>query len=446
MYAWPAGFGCAFVGYLVIALPGTAVIAAEGAAPARSAGTQLVRNGASEGRGQGPLHLLQATTVDSGEHGDDEARGVAVDEAGNVFVTGYVTIAGEGRNIWLARFDRELVVQDSITVNGSASGDDEGYTIAFDHSGHVFVVGYMTETAEGHNIWLGKFDSDLNLVDELTVNGPASDDDDGYGILFDDASGLLYLAGTVRDLGQGANIWLARFDTSLGPQGSVVVNGPIDDTDKARFMVFDDERHLFVSGSMTQAGTDYDIWIGKFTEDLLLLDDAVIAGPTTEEDKGYGMVFGPPSTIYVTGTMIEPGESYNIWMAEFDTDLSLLDAVTINGPVDGEDVAYMMVRGPVGGMFQTGVYTEVVGGSNVWVAEFDTNLGLRAWTTLDGPASGYDSGIGVAAGLDGDLYVSAIVSDPVDDFNIWIGRFDVVTLFTDGFESGSTSAWSTTAP
>ncbi len=104
------------------------------------------------------------------------------------------------------------------------------------------------------------------------------------------------------------------------------MNGPVgDDTDKARFMAFDDTRHLFVSGSMSQAMTDYDIWIGKFEDDLDFVKQVMVAGPTTDEDKGYGIVFDGSDTIFVTGTMIETDESYNIWMAKYDTDLNPLD-------------------------------------------------------------------------------------------------------------------------
>lgn len=446
----PVGSTFALVGGLAISLSSVVAGGAERPRPASLRGVPAVRNGgpaeAGQASGEGPLRLLHSTAVDSGEHGDDGARGVAVDGAGDVFVAGYFTVAGQGRDIWLARFDQNLVFQDSVTINGSANGDDEGYTMAFDRDGFVYLTGYMTEAGEGHNIWLGKFDSDLELVDDLTINGSENGDDDGYGVLFDDVTGQLYLAGTLREAGEGANVWLAIFNTALVLQQSTTLNGPIDDTDKARFMTFDDERHLFVSGSMTQAGTEYDIWIGKFNADLSFVDEIVIAGPADEEDKGYGIVFAPPGTIFVTGTMIEPNESYNIWMGKFDTELNPLDELTINGPVDGEDVAYVMVQDSCGRLFHTGVYTEAASGSNIWLAEFDSDLELRGWTTVNGPANGYDTGIGLANGFAGDLYVSAIVSDPVDYFNIWVGHFDVATLFADGFETGDSSAWSATVP
>ena len=398
--------------------------------------------------GEGDVfHLLDSVTVDGGEDSNDEARGISVAPDGTVYAAGYVTVAGQGRNIWLGQYDENLVYQDSVTINGVANGDDEGYTLAFDGSGNVYLVGYMTEAGESHNIWLGKFDSDLTLLDSITVNGAANDEDDGYGILFDTFSGNLYLAGTLREIGQGANIWLAIYDTDLDPVKAITLNGPVDDTDKARFLTFDDTRHLFASGSMTEAlNLDYAIWVGKFEDDLTFVDEVTVDGPTTDEDKGYGIVFDGDDTIFVTGTMIETNESYNIWMAKYDTDLNPIDALTINGPVDGEDVAYMMTMGSSGRLYHAGTFTETVGGTNIWLARFDPVLNLEAWVTLDGPNNGYDTGVGVAVGNDNDLYVSAIVTDAVTGLDMWLGHFDVSTIFADGFEAGDTTGWSGTTP
>ena len=394
--------------------------------------------------GGGEFVLVHSVAVDGGDELDDESRGIALDPEGNVYVTGYVTVPEHGRDIWLARYGADLVYQDSATVNGTTNGDDEGYMMAFDGDGYVYLIGYMSNASGNHDIWLGKFDSDLTLLDDTTIPGSENGDDDGYGLLFDEVTGHLYAAGTLRETGQGANVWLAIFDTDLVLLDSEIRDGPIHDTDKARFLAFDDSRHLFASGSMTQAGTDYDIWIGKFEADLTFVDEVIVPGPTTNEDKGYGIVFGGSDTLFVTGTMIEPDESYNIWMASVDTDLNVLDDDTIDGPVHGEDVAYVMTMDEVGRLHHTGVYTEVDGGSNIWLARFDADLALQAWTTVDGPAGGYDTGLGVVTGASHDLYVSAVVSDPDRGLDIWIGHFDVPTLFADGFESGGTGAWPVT--
>ncbi|UCH00969.1 MAG: SBBP repeat-containing protein, partial [Deltaproteobacteria bacterium] len=163
--------------------------------------------------------IVSSISVDGGANEADEARGIALDEDGNLYATGYVTVNGN-RNIWLAKYDANLILQESIVVDGPANGEDVGYVIALDGSGYVYVVGYMTETGEGHNIWLAKYDTDLILQKQITVNGSANDTDEGYGILFD-GSGTLYVTGTLTEPGEGYNIWIAKYDMDLNPLESV---------------------------------------------------------------------------------------------------------------------------------------------------------------------------------------------------------------------------------
>ncbi|UCH08295.1 MAG: hypothetical protein JSV55_04750 [Deltaproteobacteria bacterium] len=269
------------------------------------------------GGGTDAFTIVSSISVDGGANEADEARGIALDEDGNLYATGYVTMNGN-RNIWLAKYDANLILQESIVVDGPANGEDVGYVIALDGRGYVYVVGYMTETGEGHNIWLAKYDTDLILQKQITVNGSANDTDEGYGILFD----------------------------------------------------------------------------------------------------GSG-------TLYVTGTLTEPGEGYNIWIAKYDMDLNPLESVTLNGPVDGEDTAYTIALDATGNLYQTGVYTEATGGSNIWVARYSTDLSLQSYTTVNGSADGYDTGLGIIRGIGQDLYVSASIDEVAGGVNIWLARYKV---------------------
>ena len=369
-----------------------------------------------------PFSLLKSVTIDGGTNGDDQPRGIIVDASGNVVVAGYITAGGQ-KDIWLAKYDANLILINSTTRNGSANGDDEGYTIAFDNAGYLYVIGYMSITGQGHDIWLAKFDSNLNFIKEITVNGTANDDDDGYGIVFD--SGYLYVAGYVRDTGQEGNIWIGKYDTDLNQVANTIRNYPANDTDKARFLAVDSTGNLFVSGSVSQTGTDYDLWIGKFDKATLgFIDEEIFVGPSTDEDKGYGMVIDG-ADIYITGTITEVGQGFNIWLAKYDTDLNPLDSMTINGPVNGEDVAYTMFMDDSGRLYHTGVFSETEGGANIWIAQFNKNLDLLASTTINGSADGYDTGLGIVKGLSQDFYVTAAINETIGGFNIWIGRYQI---------------------
>jgi hypothetical protein len=395
------------------------------------AGTSLLSLallGCSCGDGDGggdAFTIVTSVSVDGGIGEADEPRGIALDEDGNLYATGYVTPVAGNKDIWLARYDSNLILQESLTLDGSAHEEDVGYAIALDGSGYLYVVGYMSETGEGRNIWLAKYDTDLLPQRQITVNGSASDIDEGYGIIFDGA-GHLYVAGTLTETGQGYNIWIAKYDTDLNLLKSIILNGPANGTDKGRFLALDGAGSLFVSGSVTQPTSGYDIWLGKFDTDLNPVAEKVVAGPVAgAEDKGYGILFDGSGTLYVTGTLTEPGEGYNIWLAKYDTDLNLLDSITLNGPVDGEDTAYSISPDGGGNLYQTGVYTEAAGGSNIWVARYTTGLALQSYTTVNGAADGYDTGLGIIRGRGQDLYVSASINELTGGVNIWLARYKV---------------------
>ncbi len=144
--------------------------------------------------------------------------------------------------------------------------------------------------------------------------------------------------------------------------------------------------------------------------------------------------------------MIETDESYNIWMAKYDTDLNPLDSVTINGPVDGEDVAYLMTIDDDGHLYHSGTYTETSGGTNIWLARFDSTLTLdrgRRWTVR--PAAGTPASESRSARMTSSI-VSGIVTDTTSGLDLWLGHFDDPLLFTGGFEIGDTSRWSNATP
>ncbi len=81
--------------------------------------------------------LLNSITIDGGYNLGDEARGVSVDSSGNIFLAGYITVPGQGRDIFLARYNEDLVEQDSVTVNGRCQvAMTRVMSMAFDGAGY----------------------------------------------------------------------------------------------------------------------------------------------------------------------------------------------------------------------------------------------------------------------------------------------------------------------
>jgi hypothetical protein len=117
------------------------------------------------------------------------------------------------------------------------------------------------------------------LLEAVTVDGGDRLHDEMRGVAIG-PDGLVYATGYVALTGHGRDIWLAIYDTDLVQLEEFKLNGPVDDTDKARFMAFDDQRHLFVSGSITEnLDRDFDIWIGRYAIGMVFADGFEYAGP-----------------------------------------------------------------------------------------------------------------------------------------------------------------------
>jgi hypothetical protein len=343
------------------------------------------------------------------------------DSTGTLYTTGFISVPGEATNIWIAKYDSDLVLLKNVTLNGSSNGEDVGYTIASDGS-FLFIIGYVTETGEDHNIWVAKYDMNLVFQKAITINGPGNSVDDGYGILL--AGNDLFIAGTVTTATFGNDIYLGKFTKDLVLQSNFTLNGPANSTDKGRFLALDEEENLFVSGSMSQVGTNYDIWLGKFDKNLNLLDDTIIAGPTTGEDKGYSLFVDELGTVFVVGTLTEPSQSYNLWLAKFDSDLTLLLNITTDGPAHGEDVGYSLILNN-GFLYLTGVYTESVGGENILLAKYNKSFKLLSLITVSSPGNNYDTGYGIILGPEQTIFVSGFFTMETSGPNIWLAQYNI---------------------
>jgi len=174
--------------------------------------------------------VVWTRTYNDVANGGDYGYGIAVDGSGNVYVNGEEAVTGEGWNIWMRKYDSDGDVVWTRTYNDVANGGDSGYGIAVDRSGNVYVTGYEAVTGEGSNIWVRKYDSDGDVVWTRTYNGTANSWDRGYGIAVD-GGGNVYVTGYEFVTGESYNIWVRKYEGAFGehfepPQeGSVKIQG-----------------------------------------------------------------------------------------------------------------------------------------------------------------------------------------------------------------------------
>jgi hypothetical protein len=107
---------------------------------------------------------------------DDVGHAVALDSAGNLLMGGFMGTTLEGRNAALLRYGSTGILSAVTTFNGLGNGDDEILDIAVDTDSSIYAVGYESVAGQGENMWIRKYDPDLNPVWTRTHHGGVGND------------------------------------------------------------------------------------------------------------------------------------------------------------------------------------------------------------------------------------------------------------------------------
>jgi hypothetical protein len=365
----------------------------------------------------------------------DGCAAVAVDAAGNAYVTGKTGSPGwVSGGLDLSHNGRGDAFAAKISSTGAliwatylgGAGRDTGNGIALDNAGNVYVVGQSDSSG-----WIsGGFDvthggGDDVFVVSLTGDGGfrwstylGGGDDDAADHVATDAQGNVYVTGSTFSSG-----WVSGgFDTSFGGNQS---------WDGFLVKLSGDGSHLW---STYLGGTGID------TGDGIALDNAgnvYVAGQTTDANWSIVPLGGTGSEDAFVTKVSNAGA--HVWTSVFGG-IGLDDARAIAADLQGN----IYVAGDTeSDSWITGGYDTAHGGrTDAFAAKFSGD-GAMLWSTCIG-GSDYDSGNAIALDGAGNIFVtgrtfsSGWVSGGFDtEYNAYIEAF-VVKLTPDGGHRWST--------
>src|SRR3989339_655122 len=278
---------------------------------------------------------LWTKTYNGATNGNDYGMGIAVDISGNIYVTGYESVTGQGNNIWTRKYDNNGSEVWTKTHNGVTDGSDQGRGIAVDSSGNVYAIGNEEITGHSYNIWTRKYNSNGAEIWTRTYNGAANSTDSGIGIAVDD-SGNVYVTGTEEVTGQSYNIWTRKYDSSGSEVWTKTYNGSANASDYGNGIAVDDIGNVYVTGCETVAGQNFsNTWTRKYDSNGTEVWTKTYNGNANGTDVGSGITVDSSGNIYVTGYTFVSGENGNIWTGKYGQQTS----VTLN------DTGYFKIIG-----------------------------------------------------------------------------------------------------
>jgi hypothetical protein len=395
----------------------------------------------------------------------DYGTALAVDASGNAYFTGFVTNDPSNEDAFLNKWDADGNFIWANIVAGP--GHDVNHAVALDEDGNVYVSGAFSDTVEfdaGNNAgdltsagstdaFVVKYDSAGGFV---WVKGVGGTSDEGAHGMTVDGNGNIYLTGiyagtvdfdpsgsvsnftsagfadvfVVKLDGDGNFIWAKSmggaagensFDIAVDANGNVFTTGYFNGTAD-----FDPGAG---TSNLTSNGQG-DIFLSKLDNSGNFLW-ARRAGEM-EFDTGTEVTVDGNGNAYLSGYV-----NFNILITKWDPDGNLLWTNVMGGP--GVDAAYGTTLDQYANVYITGEFGGTVdfdpgagisdltsaGGNDVFVSKLDTD-GNFLWAKQLGGTS-MDLGEAIVVRNDGSLYLAGAFSDTVD-FDLGAGT----TTLTSG--------------
>jgi hypothetical protein len=357
-------------------------------------------------------------------NGDDVANSLVLDSKGNVYITGwsvgngtsydYATIKYDntGTQLWVARY------------NGSGNGEDLASSLAVDSAGNVYVTGWSTGSNNDVGYTTIKYDNNGNQLWVALYKSSGNGNDFAHALAVD-MEGNVYVtgeaAGTLGGGGSGSPGTTTIASTGTGYYATIKYDndgnqlweakykGIGNGDDIAHSLKVDKSGNVYVTGESLGNGTGYDYATIKYDGDGKQLWVTRYNGAGNGNDGALDMGLDGLGNICVTG--YSAGSSSRDYATiKYDSSGKELWTARYSGLTNGDNVAHSLVTDSAGNVYvagqsgfnyNTGTYEDYAtikydeNGSQVWIARYSNgqkSRNLANSLTLDTAGNVYVTG------------------------------------------------------
>ncbi len=341
-----------------------------------------------------------ATYNNESSNGEDRATSVVIDKNSNIYVTGYsynlgtdndyltIKYNSSGVQQWIARFN-----DSTVNLKGPTISDDEAYGIAVDTAGNVYVTGTsgtIKYNSSGDQIWISKdnifpsviktdvsgniyltgfsYVPSLGHRDMTTVKYNSSgirrwfssysltdNSDEGGNSISIDASGNVYVTGYTESSNSESDYLTIKYDSLGGLFWSARYGGNSDD--KAYTVAVDILGNVIVNGSVNRGDpwTTWDYGTIKYNSAGVIQWVSTYNGTGNWADEATGMILDNAGNVYVTGYSVGVGSYEDYATVKYNSSGVQQWCAIYNGSGNHNDEAYSITIDISGNVYVTGV-------------------------------------------------------------------------------------------
>lgn len=205
----------------------------------------------------------------SGTNSDGLVRvtDVTTDASGNTYVVG--AIQNTGQYDWrVIKLNTSLAEAWAVNYDGGSSLEDCPMSIK-EYSGNLYVTGFATVTGQGRNIVTKKYKgTDGSTLWTKTFNGATNGNDEGGAIVLDN-SGNVYVGATTNN-GSNSDFITTKYNNSGTQQWQLTYNSIANTDDKVADIAMSGASDIIVTGQ-SGVGTSLSYLTVKYTQKSLTL-------------------------------------------------------------------------------------------------------------------------------------------------------------------------------
>jgi hypothetical protein len=390
----------------------------------------------------------------------DYAADLAVDAAGNVYVTGYSLDSLTQENYTTIKYDpdgNEIWVK---SYDGPIGDVDRANSVALDFLGNIYVSGYSSGITpnlkdfltikyypNGDTAWVRRLEKPANdYPSEMTV-------DSAGNCYITGRMNESFAAGTVKYFSNGDTAWVREYGVvGIAETRAIAVDNALDP-------------NVYVGGRYADAGEDYDLLAIKYDANGDTAWVGLYDGPAGGDDRCWDLAVDLSGNVYALGYSENLSGEFDIILVKYNSTgvEQYVGRITVGETGDGGLMAvtvdslgncYICGRSPDGPAsdFLTAKY--LAAGGTAWLRIFDISSGdyptsidvdddLNVYVAGDGGMLKYDADGNLLWSDDrytayrdfstyrpGIFYATGVIHNPSQNFNTvkyHISKFDYVT-------------------
>ncbi|MCG3155930.1 MAG: hypothetical protein DKINENOH_02538 [bacterium] len=373
------------------------------------------------------VEWLNYFAADSASDGNDQAQAVAVDDAGNVYVTGSSDSPLAGRDFYTVKYSPSGARLWSARYDGSANWQDGAQALAVDTHGNVYVTGQSWGLDTSNDFATVKYNRNGEQQWAVRYNGPQNSDDHALAIAIDD-SGNVAVAGISFDVVTSARAGVTVYYNNAGIEQWVVRQGQGDALNYSVAVALDDAGNVYVTGAVQD-----DFFTSKYNQNGREEWTAFYDGTGRGIDRAYALALDGSGNVYVGGTSYGARTNDDYVVVKYDAVGHEQWAALYDGETKNWDDFFDFAVDDLGNAYVTGM-SEGHGQLKMVTVKFNRSGTLEWVQTYDGPGSHQALGIAIAVDRTGNAIVTGYNAGASDDYTtikyspmgneLWVRHYD----------------------